>query len=914
MSGPIIIDYDDIKQNRSPQGPRLGLGVLIGLGLLLLLTARWIASFTIEYAWWQEMGQVSTWFEMISYGFVPRVVAGVIVFLALWTAYFVGAKPGGLGMATFALMGVSALLSLMFIDSWTAVRYFGARAAAVDPQAWRDPVFGQLLPFYLFELPFYEMVLRLVLVASMVTLVVYWVASHLRKLLDLRNLPPGTPINLGDLGLTRLLDSLLVRGAGVIFLLSLAGSFYLDRFSLLTTDHGFMVGVDYVAETISLPLNWGAIGACVMAAALIALGHFRPALLAVAVAVLVPGAVAKAVNWAYVRPNEISIQRPYIERHIATTRAAYGLDKRLREVEFGAKITGQIDATKHKPLLDNVRLWDWRAFHDTITQIQALRPYYVFPDSDVDRYQLSDGGGPAQIRQVLVTPRELDVRQLPDVKSRWINPHFIYTHGYGVVMAEANRITSDGLPELLIKDAPLTTRTGGLKVTRPQIYYGEAVHEPVFVRTGQPEFDYPSGSDNVHTRYEGKGGFPVSSFPMRVAAALAEGDWNIVLTSYLTPESRMMIRRKVLDRLENLAGFMKWDADPYLVIAKDGRLVWMVDGFTTSNAHPYARLVNTRQFGPLNYIRNSVKATIDAYDGTVSLYIFDPADPIVQAYSSLFPTLFKPLSEMPADLREHARYPETIFRIQAELFRTFHMHDPEAFYNKEDLWDIARTTSSQDGEAAPSTPTYLVATLPDSDTPEFLLMIPFTPRNKDNLIGMMVARCDGDKLGEIVILELSKQELIFGPMQIKARINQDQTISKDLTLWNQQGSKVIRGQMLVLPIDKTFLYVEPIYLQASQAPMPQLKKVALALGNQLAYADTYEQALAQISNSAMPAATSKAAAETSNITGGPPPVGLQPDRRMDELRGRMRRYRELMSQGKFGEAGKELEQIEALLK
>ena len=913
MSGPIIIDYDDIRQNRSPQGPRLGLGLLIGLGVLLLLTARWIAGYTIEYAWWQEMGQVSTWFEMISYGFVPRIIAGVVVFLALWTAYYAGAKPGSLGMATLALLGVSALLSLMFIDSWTAVRYFGARAAVIDPQAWRDPVFNQRLPFYLFELPFYEMVLRLVLVSSMVTLIVYWVASHLRKLLDLRNLPPGTPINLGDLGLTRLLDSLLVRGAGVIFLLSLAGSFYLDRFSLLTTDHGFMVGVDYVAETIALPLNWGAIGACVMAAALIAMGSFRPALLAVAAALLVPGAVAKAVNWAYVRPNEISIQRPYIERHIATTRAAYGLDKRLREVEFGAKISGQIDATKHKPLLDNVRLWDWRAFHDTVTQIQALRPYYVFSDSDVDRYKLADNG-PAQIRQVLLTPRELDVRQLPDVKSRWINPHFIYTHGYGVAMAEANRITPDGLPELLIKDAPLSYGTGGLKVTRPQIYYGEAVHEPVFVRSGQPEFDYPSGSDNVHTRYEGKGGFPVSSFAMRVAAALAEGDWNIVLTSYLTPESRMMIRRKVLDRLENLAGFMKWDADPYLVITKDGRLVWMVDGFTTSAAHPYARLVNTSQFGALNYIRNSVKATIDAYDGTVSLYIFDPADPIVQAYASLFPTLFKPASEMPVDLREHARYPETIFRIQAELFRTFHMHDPEAFYNKEDLWDIARTTSSQEGEAAPSTPTYLVATLPDSTEPEFLLMIPFTPRNKDNLIGMMVARCDGDKLGEIVILQLSKQELIFGPMQVKARINQDQTISKDLTLWNQQGSKVIRGQMLVLPIDKTFLYVEPIYLQASQAPMPQLKKVALALGNQLAYADTYEQALAQISNSAMPTAASKSTAETSNVAGAPPTAGVQPDRRMEELRGRMRRYRELMSQGKFGEAGKELEQIEALLK
>jgi uncharacterized protein len=464
-----------------------------------------------------------------------------------------------------------------------------------------------------------------------------------------------------------------------------------------------------------------------------------------------------------------------------------------------------------------------------------------------------------------------------------------------------------------VQDAPPVLKTKSLNLTRPEMYYSEVQHEPVFVHTAQPEFNYPSGADNVFTRYQGKGGFPVSSLAMRVAAAIEQADPNILLTSYLTGESRMMIHRTVRDRLVSLAGFLSWDTDPYLVVTESGRLVWTIDGYTTSEAHPYSRSVELGAIGDVNYIRNSVKATVDAYDGETHIYVFDAADPIIRAYQRLFPKLFQPASAMPRDLRAHARYPETLFRAQAEIYRTFHMRDPQAFYNKEDLWDVARTVVGTE-RPSPMTPTYVVASLPGEKTAEFLLMIPFTPRNKDNLLGLMVARCDGEHLGEVVVLQLSKQELIFGPMQIEARINQDQNISKDLSLWNQQGSQVLRGQMLVLPIGDTFLYAEPLYIQASEARMPQLKKVVLAMGNVLIYADTYEQALAQLTagmqGAAPPSATPSGVPAAPGAAAAPaPPPGASA--RIDAIRTHLRRYRDLAAQGRWSEAGKELEAIDA---
>jgi uncharacterized membrane protein (UPF0182 family) len=905
--------------NRIEGRPRRSLRWVIAAVVLLLLGARTIASTVIEYEWWKEVGQLPVWTALIAYGIAPVVAASLLAFAALWVALARGVKFGGsrlreMPLIAKALTGAALLVGIIIavsaIDTWTVIRYFGSRGIGGEAAAWRDPVFARPLSFYLFDLPFFRVIHSYVLAISIVVALAYWLSARIVQLKEqLPYLQRSGEIDLTLLRLERGLDSTFLRLTATVFFIALAISYFLDRYELLTNDHSYMVGIDFVDEKIRLPLLWAGVAISLAAPVAVMLRKWF-LLLAIPLLALVQAIVPRIVTAVYVRPNEIAIQEPYIARHIQATRIAFGLNRRVKEVDSEARLEARIDLAKHKPMLENVRLWDWRAFHDTVTQIQALRPYYVFNDSDVDRYMI-DG----RLQQVLLTPRELDLRQLPDARTRWINPHFVYTHGYGIALAEANRITTDGLPYLIVQDAPPKITTKSLQLTRPEIYYGEVVHEPVFGRSGQKEFSYPSGNESVFTQYDGNGGIPMRSMLLRLAAALREADHNIILTGLIHSDTRYMIRRKVTDRLETIAGFVEWDGDPYLVLTDGGRLVWTVDGYTTSNAHPYAHRVVLGDRTQLNYMRNSLKATVDAYSGEVNLYIFDAADPIIEAYRRLFPTLFKPASAMPASLRQHARYPEAFFRVQAEIYRTYHMQNPQAFYNKEDVWDVARNLYGSENRPQPVAPTYVIATVPGETKPEFLLMLPFTPRNKDNLIGLMVARCDGENLGELQFFHLSKQALMFGPMQIEARINQDQNISKDLSLWNQQGSQVLRGQMLALPIEDTFLYVEPIYIQASKARMPQLKKVVLAMGNTLIYRDTYEQALAELAG--LPV-TREAALPPEGTP--PPPPGASPpptvsgDKRVEQIRQHLRRYRDLSAQGKWAEAGKELEAIESLVR
>lgn len=888
---------------------------LILLIIVLLISARTIAGFVIEIAWWKELGQFTTFVSMMIYRVSPIITGTLLAFLALFVSHAFALRFASVGrvrnklyyrIVIPALLVVGGFVASSSVDTWTVVRFFGGQALPADATGWQDSVFGLPLSFYLFDLPFLNILRGYLLALTIAAAFVFWLTARGWQLRD--KLPEIQQSQELDPRIFRLeggLESKFLRGAAVVFLIGVAIRFFLGRYELLFQDHGFMVGVDYVAENITIPLQWLVILSCLVSAVFVWMGRWLWAASLIVVLAL-HSIVPKIVEVAYVRPNEITLQRQYIERHIAATRAAYHLDRRTQEIEFDAQPEANIDVSEHGPLFDNIRLWDWRAFHDTTTQIQALRTYYVFNDSDVDRYQI-DG----QLRQVMLSPRELDIRQLPDAQASWVNSHILYTHGYGMVMAEANRITPEGLPVLFVKDAPPVVETESLQLTRPELYYGEINHEPVFVGTTEDEFSYPSGSANVFSRYEGSGGLSISSFPMRVAAAIAYGDVNMVLTRYFTEESRMMIRRNVRQRLESLAGFVTWDPDPYLVLTDEGGLVWTVDGYTTSAAHPYSQVLSLQGVGRMNYIRNSVKATVDAYSGEVRIYVFEETDPVIQSYQQLFPDLLIPASEMPDDLRRHARYPILLFRVQAEMYRTYHMTDPQAFYNKEDVWDIARNIQGQQSTPQPVDPTYVVATVPGGEEAEFLLMQPFVPRNKDNLVGLMMARCDGEHLGEILFLQLSKQELFYGTMQIEARVNQDQNISKDLSLWNQQGSQVLRGQMLVLPVEDTLIYVEPIYIQAAEARMPQLKKVVLAMGNRLIYRDTYDEALAELSG-----LSGFAPIPTEQVATGrgedPPAVetGSSELRRVREL---LRRYRQLASQGRWSEAGQELEEIERLV-
>lgn len=884
----------------------------------------------IDYSWWSEIQQVDTWINLWLYGTVPVVIVAILFFAVFATAFFAAtrtargsfAASGLLGRKAVFRLGLAALALVAIlaanatVDNWTTVRYFGGLHLPHNPGEFYDPIFGKSLHFYFFGLPFYTMLLRVVLVGAVLSLILYWLASNIesigRRFADL-HLDESFQFN--SLSLRDTFNSSFIRMALAVFLAGLAVHYYFARYELLFEDHGaYLVGVDWVADHIVLPLQWLMIAGAIVAAALVLMRRARWALVLL---VLLPVRylLPPLVKSFYVRPNELTLESPYIKNHINATRSAYRLNERVKEVKLDADPETSINVQQQKPLLDNVRLWDWQAFLQTVSQIQPLRPY-VYIDADVDRYQIN-----GELRQVLIAPRELDIRQLGDARNRWINPHFIYTHGYGLVMAEANRITQDGLPVLFVKDAPVEVTTKSLQVTKPEIYYGEVAHEPVFVDSKEQEFNYPSGSDTVKTQYDGTGGFPISSPFMRLAAAIDYGDINILLTSNMTSTSRMMIHRAIMQRLSTAAGFITWDSDPYLVLTKDGHLVWMADGYMTSDSHPYSRSLDSDTGPTFNYIRNSVKATVDAYSGKINLYVFDPNDILIQAYQRLFPTLFRPESAMPPDLRAHARYPEMLFRAQAEIYLNFHMRNPEAFYNRSDLWDIAHTLSKQDEPPSPVVPTYVVATLPGNDKPEFMLISPFTPANKNNLIGFMLARCDGPHLGELVFQQLSKQNIIYGPIQIEARINQDQTISKDLSLWNQQGSRVLRGQILVLPIRNSFLYVQPIYIQASQASMPELKKVALAMGDKLAYANTYDEALSQLVDELNgQAAANPALPQQAPVQMQPAAPTLSPSvtpnreaiQTLQQIRDHLRRYRELSAQGKWAEAGKELDAIQSL--
>jgi len=877
------------------------LAVLVVLGIWASSLA---ADFIIEYNWWKEVGQVNTWVGMLWYSIAPATVGSIIAFLSLWVAHARGLHFAGIlkrdhrlysRLIPVGLAVVAILFASSSIDYWTVMRFFGSRGLAAPADAWKDQVFSRGLPFYLFDLPFYAQVLGFVFVLAILCALVFWATARGWQLVEkfryggFDSGPHRTlTIGPGSLLLPGATRAGFVRIISMILLLGFAVWIYLGNYELLLNSHAFMTGADYVDEKVTLPLRWLLIVVTLGALPVVWMRRYKQAAILVAGFFILQLALPGIVHAVYVRPNEISIERPYIERHIEATSIAFGLNRNAQELPFNPSGQATVDPVQDATLLDNVRLWDLRAYNATIGQIQALRPYYTFPATDVDRYYPN-----GRIKQVLLSPREIDVTQLSaEASQSWINPRFIYTHGFGVVLSEVNKITPDGLPVLLIENAPPEIKTPGFQLTRPEIYYGEKTQDPVFVHTAREEFDYPSGDQNKYSTYQGTGGFPIGSILLKAAAAISQGEPNIVFTSYLTGESRMMIHRNVQERLQYLAGFLTWDQDPYLVITDDGRLVWIVDGYTTSLSHPYSATLPVAGLDDgANYIRNAVKATVDAYSGKISLYVFDPSDPIIQAYEHLFPKLFLKASDMPADLRRHARYPEALFQTQAEAYRTFHMRDPQVFYNKEDIWDIAHNLFGQSSQPENVQPTYVVATLPGEKQPEFLLILPFTPRGKDNLIGWMAARCDGDRLGNLVFYQLPKQQLIYGPMQIESRIDQDQNISKDLTLWNQQGSHVLRGSIISLPVTGGFLYVESIYIQATEARMPQLKKVVLAMGDRLIYRDNFDQALAELTGGAVP---SKAAAGEAASAQAPPPSAAE--KNVADLADRVRRIRDQAEQ------------------
>jgi uncharacterized membrane protein (UPF0182 family) len=695
-----------------------------------------------------------------------------------------------------------------------------------------DPVFDRDLSFFVFTLPLWRLVygwaMGLVAATAVLTLAVYVLQRSLVLTTRGPRLAAGARTHL------------LVLTAALLALKAVG--FWLDRFELVYSPRGVVFGASYTDIYASLPVL-GALavlaalcaGACVAQVA-------RPGLRLVAGGLVVLGLVWIVGLGIYpallqrfrVTPNELAAERPFIAHNIRMTRKAYGLD-RIEEREFPADESLDARAlARNEATIKNIRLWDYRPLLRTFAQLQEIRTYYKFVDVDNDRYDVN-----GEYRQLMLSPRELSYQHL---QSRiWINEHLTFTHGYGVVVGPVNRITPEGLPEFLVKDIPPVSAGGFPQITRPEIYYGEVSNEYVLVRTRSQELDYPAGDQNVYANYRGTGGIPLASWLRKLAFAARFGEIKILLSNDLTPESRIMIYRTVTERVREIAPFFQFDRDPYMVITADGRLLWLVDGYTTTDRYPYSDPVR----GVGNYIRNSVKATVDAYTGAVSFYLADDTDPIVRVYAGAFPGLLKPLAAMPEDVRRHIRYPEDFFAIQARKYATYHMEDPQVFYNKEDLWAVPRRTI--EGRDREMEPYFTIMRLPGERKEEFILLTLFNPSRRDNMIAWLAARSDPSQYGRLVVYNFPKQKLVYGPRQIDARIDQDPVISQQLSLWNQRGSQVIRGSLLAIPIEQSLIYVQPLYLAASeQGALPELRRVIVAYGNVIAMEPTLEQSLSRI--------------------------------------------------------------------
>jgi uncharacterized membrane protein (UPF0182 family) len=679
------------------------------------------------------------------------------------------------------------------------------------------------------------------------------------------------------------------------------GGYVLEAFDLLYSPRGAAFGASYTDVYANLPalrlLTLLSLIVAVLCMIQISRPGYRLTLVGIGALVLVHivglNLYPSLIQRFRVVPNEVEAERLFIARNIKFTRLAYGLDK-IESKDFPAEeqLTAA-DLKRNDTTIKNIRLWEHRPLLATYAQLQEIRTYYKFVDVDNDRYMI-DG----TYRQVMLSARELSHQHLPN--RLWINEHLIYTHGYGVVFGPVNQVTPEGLPEFFIKDIPPVS-TDSLRVSRPQIYFGELANDYVFVKTSAQELDYPAGDQNIYTTYEGQGGIPIHSFWRKLLFSARFATSEIVFSQDIKKESRILLHRQIHERLKKIAPFLTFDRDAYLVIAQAGRLFWIADGYTTSERYPYSEPMRRRGD---NYIRNSVKVVIDAYNGTVDFYLSDPQDPIIQTYAKIFPALFKPLEVMPEDLRAHIRYPQDLFAIQARMYTTYHMQDPQVFYNKEDLLSIPRRTT--DGSEREMEPYYTIMRLPGETKEEFVMLLPFTPNKRDNMRAWLAARSDPPHYGKLIALDFPKAKLIYGPKQIDARIDQDAFISQQLSLWGQRGSQVIRGSLLAIPIEQSLLYVQPLYLAAAQGSLPELKRVIVAFGNQIAMEESLEQSLQKIFGGKPSREPVQPAAPVETAQ-----AGTDFARQALEY---FQRSQEMLRQGNWSGYGEELKKLESLLR
>jgi uncharacterized protein len=854
------------------------ISVWIALGIAVLFVLGRVSGIAVDWAWFTSIGYGRVFWTVFLARTAMFCAVFVVTALILWVnaalalrltlpqlvratartdrrLATIEALPGSpaamlmpeLPLRTWRLLALvvvllaSLLIALAEIGMWeTALRFLYQ-----VPYGQTDPQFGKDIGFYLFSLPAYVALNDWLLLVLVVAIAMAGAVYFLHGAISLDHRP------------RRIASAAIAHGSALLgFCFALkAWSYVLDRYLLLYNDNGVVVGAAYTDVHIQLPVLWVLIvfsaAAAVLAWANVWLRTHR---LVIASVVLVfgtsfvfgevlPGVFERFI----VKPSELQLETPYLQRNIALTREAYNLNK-ITVKPFAAEqgLTYQ-SLEQNRGTVNNIRLWDWQPLIDTYAQLQEIRTYYKFLDVDVDRYHLN-----GSYQQVMLAPREIAPSLLAPNAQTWVNLHLLFTHGYGVVMSPVTQKSSEGLPIFYLKDIP-PVATGGPEITQPRIYFGQNMPDYVIVKTSALEFDYPKGAHNVYASYDGTDGVPLANEAWRSLFSWHFSDTNILLSRYITSNSRIMMHRGIYDRVNTIAPFLQLDHDPYIVIS-GGKLYWMQDAYTTSNWFPYSQ---PQPDSNLNYIRNSVKIVIDAYNGTTTFYVADPTDPIIRTYQRIFPELFKPLSAMPPSLQRHIRYPEDMFYIQAQQYRAYHMTAPEVFYNREDLWQFPREAGAPDGGTAGSrmVPYYVMMRLPGDQGAQFFLMLPMAPSQRENMIAWFAARCDPPEYGKLLVYEFPKDKLVYGPFQIEARINQNTEISQQISLWNQMGSRVIRGNLLVVPIDNSLLYVSPLYLRAESGQLPELKRVIAAYGDRVVMEETLPEALAALFQQPAPAAS-----------------------------------------------------------
>ncbi len=853
--------------------PRVILFTLAAVIIVGLIVLSLVDQLLVDYLWYGHLG----------YGgvFNTTVVSEIVIFFAVWAVTFGAVFISGIVAIRMSrdrerLRVVRRPDEMIEVNVPEMIRALGERipwrvlvaagaaivaimvaqgeAASWDtylkgiyavPFGLTEQAFGNDVGFYIFRLPlleeFRDLLMVLIFLSAAMAAAVYWA----RGALDFKESPPRiAPAAAAHL-------SVLLG----VFFGQRALSYWLARFALLLHSNGVVFGLRYVDRVLWQPGLWLLVLLSIAASALCLYNAREGGLRMPVVAFVMVFGPALLMNFIqpvierlWVKPDELRIEKPYLERNIAMTRHAYQIDSVDVKTFAGKGKLTPVVLDQDAATIKNIRLWDPRPLIDTYRQLQEIRTYYDFRDVDIDRYWIE-----GKYTQVMLSARELNLDQLAENAQTWVNQHLKFTHGAGLAMSPVNAKDSEGLPIFFVKNIPASSDVG-LKVSEPAIYFGEERDSYAVVNSATPEFDYPRGADNVFSYYAGSGGVAVSGLWRRLLFSIFFRDINLLVTENIVDKSKIMIRRNIAARIRYIAPFLTLDGDPYAVI-QNGRIVWIVDAYTASDHYPYSARTTVDAMGTqINYIRNSVKVVVDSYTGATDFYISDPEDPIMKTWARVFPRMFKPISAMPPELRAHVRYPEDFFKIQADVYSTYHMTDPQVFYNREDLWTFPRENYA--GQTVPMQPYFVIMRLPGETEAEYILMLPMVPQGRDNMIAWMAARCDGHDYGHLFEYSFSKDSLFYGPYQIQARINQNPEISRQLSLWNQMGSKVLLGNLLVIPVQDSLLYVEPLYIRAENGQLPELQRVIASYSDRVVMGDTLELTMAALfTNPQMPAPT-----------------------------------------------------------